>query len=113
MMMMTMMMFSLQEDSDGDGYISCLQVLLALKNIIPPELLSDEEEIYVYRVGPLLHLYTCRYKYTIIHVHIYTHTVTQPVPSEPPTRPIVIKKNVKLFLPSLLDLYLVNTGVLL
>ncbi|XP_023275137.1 flocculation protein FLO11-like [Seriola lalandi dorsalis] len=38
------------EDSDGDGYISCLQVLLALKNIIPPELLSDEEEIYVYRI---------------------------------------------------------------
>ncbi|KAG7225573.1 hypothetical protein INR49_004979 [Caranx melampygus] len=38
------------EDSDGDGYISCLQVLLALKSIIPPELLSDEEEIYVYRI---------------------------------------------------------------
>ncbi|KAM7378390.1 hypothetical protein PAMA_013342 [Pampus argenteus] len=38
------------EDSDGDGYISCLQVLLALKRIIPPELLSDEEEIYVYRI---------------------------------------------------------------
>ncbi|KAK2859163.1 hypothetical protein Q5P01_003783 [Channa striata] len=38
------------EDSDGDGYISCLQVLLALKNIIPPELLSNEEEIYVYRI---------------------------------------------------------------
>ncbi|XP_029318071.1 uncharacterized protein LOC115028422 [Cottoperca gobio] len=38
------------EDGDGDGYISCLQVLLALKNIIPPELLSDEEEIYVYRI---------------------------------------------------------------
>ncbi|XP_076577916.1 uncharacterized protein LOC143314717 [Chaetodon auriga] len=38
------------EDSDGDGYISCLQVLLALKNIIPPELLSEEEEIYVYRI---------------------------------------------------------------
>ncbi|XP_034719463.1 uncharacterized protein LOC117938729 [Etheostoma cragini] len=38
------------EDDDGDGYISCLQVLLALKNIIPPELLSDEEEIYVYRI---------------------------------------------------------------
>ncbi|KAM7367245.1 hypothetical protein PAMP_015160 [Pampus punctatissimus] len=38
------------EDNDGDGYISCLQVLLALKNIIPPELLSDEEEIYVYRI---------------------------------------------------------------
>ncbi|TDG96573.1 hypothetical protein EPR50_G00230120 [Perca flavescens] len=38
------------EDDDGDGYISCLQVLLALKNIIPPDLLSDEEEIYVYRI---------------------------------------------------------------
>ncbi|KAK5895827.1 hypothetical protein CgunFtcFv8_009484 [Champsocephalus gunnari] len=38
------------EDSDGAGYLSCLQVLLALKNIIPPELLSDKEEIYVYRI---------------------------------------------------------------
>ncbi|XP_028256316.1 uncharacterized protein LOC114432486 [Parambassis ranga] len=38
------------EDRDGDGYISCVQVLLALKNILPPELLSDEEEIYVYRI---------------------------------------------------------------
>ncbi|XP_054481033.1 uncharacterized protein LOC129112825 [Anoplopoma fimbria] len=38
------------EDGDGDGYISCLQALLALKNIIPPDLLSDEEEIYVYRI---------------------------------------------------------------
>ncbi|XP_068573341.1 histone-lysine N-methyltransferase 2D isoform X1 [Cebidichthys violaceus] len=38
------------EDGDGDGYISCLQALLALKSIIPPELLSDEEEIYVYRI---------------------------------------------------------------
>ncbi|XP_010775847.1 uncharacterized protein [Notothenia coriiceps] len=38
------------EDSDGDGYLSGLQVLLALKNIIPPELLSDKEEIYVYRI---------------------------------------------------------------
>ncbi|XP_034529478.1 pollen-specific leucine-rich repeat extensin-like protein 2 isoform X3 [Notolabrus celidotus] len=38
------------EDSDGDGYISCLQVLLALKNILPAELLSEEEEIYVYRI---------------------------------------------------------------
>ncbi|XP_062339275.1 uncharacterized protein LOC134037779 [Osmerus eperlanus] len=37
-------------DSDGDGYISCLQVLQALKHIIPPELLTDEEEIYVYRI---------------------------------------------------------------
>lgn len=40
----------LQEDSDGDGYISCLQVVLALKDVVPPELLSDEEEVYVYRV---------------------------------------------------------------
>ncbi|MEQ2198720.1 hypothetical protein XENOCAPTIV_017193, partial [Xenoophorus captivus] len=38
------------EDIDGDGYISCLQVLLALKTIIPPELLSENEEIYVYRI---------------------------------------------------------------
>ncbi|TRY65064.1 hypothetical protein DNTS_026086, partial [Danionella cerebrum] len=34
-------------DSDGDGYLSCLQVLLALKEIIPPELLTEEEEIYI------------------------------------------------------------------
>lgn len=47
------------------------------------------------------------YTYTLTH----SHTVTQPVPSEPPTRPI--KKNVKWFLPRLLDQYLVNTGVLL
>ncbi|XP_056281227.1 uncharacterized protein C6orf132 isoform X2 [Pseudoliparis swirei] len=38
------------EDADGDGYVSCLQALLALKSVIPPELLSDEEEIYVYRI---------------------------------------------------------------
>ncbi|XP_054876307.1 uncharacterized protein LOC129351480 isoform X2 [Poeciliopsis prolifica] len=38
------------EDSDCDGYISCLQVLLALKTIIPAELLSEKEEIYVYRI---------------------------------------------------------------
>ncbi|XP_023808268.1 mucin-17 isoform X2 [Oryzias latipes] len=38
------------EDSSGDGYISCLQVLLALKTIIPEEHLSEEEEIYVYRI---------------------------------------------------------------
>ncbi|XP_075886056.1 uncharacterized protein LOC142890713 isoform X2 [Nelusetta ayraudi] len=37
-------------DADGDGYISCLQVLLTLKTIIPPKLLSEEEEIYVYRI---------------------------------------------------------------
>ncbi|KAM6896130.1 uncharacterized protein PEZ65_021274 [Lycodopsis pacificus] len=38
------------EDGDDDGYISCLQALLALKNIISPQLLSDDEEIYVYRI---------------------------------------------------------------
>lgn len=40
----------LQADSDGDGYISCLQALLALRTIVPAELLSHEEEIYIYRV---------------------------------------------------------------
>lgn len=40
----------MQADSDGDGYISCLQALLALRSIVPAELLSDEEEIYIYRV---------------------------------------------------------------
>ncbi|XDV25025.1 hypothetical protein PO909_029028 [Leuciscus waleckii] len=41
-------------DSDGDGYLSCIQVLLALKEIIPPELLTEEEEIYVYRILELV-----------------------------------------------------------
>ncbi|XP_026779380.3 uncharacterized protein LOC113532275 [Pangasianodon hypophthalmus] len=41
-------------DSDGDGYLSCFQVLLALKEIIPPELLTEEEEIYVYRILELV-----------------------------------------------------------
>ncbi|KAF7664404.1 hypothetical protein LDENG_00178670 [Lucifuga dentata] len=43
------MVSSMQEDSDSDGYISCLQVLLALKNIVPPEVLSEEEKISIYR----------------------------------------------------------------
>ncbi|XP_035280911.1 uncharacterized protein LOC118231321 isoform X1 [Anguilla anguilla] len=37
-------------DSDGDGYLTCYQVLLALKEIAPPEVLTDSEEIYVYRI---------------------------------------------------------------
>ncbi|XP_069048916.1 uncharacterized protein [Lepisosteus oculatus] len=37
-------------DNDRDGYLTCFQVLLALKEIIPPEALSDAEEIYVYRI---------------------------------------------------------------
>ncbi|XP_047660336.1 uncharacterized protein LOC113651595 isoform X2 [Tachysurus fulvidraco] len=41
-------------DRDGDGYLSCFQVLLALKEIIPPELLTEEEEIYVYRILELV-----------------------------------------------------------
>ncbi|XP_062374052.1 uncharacterized protein LOC134062152 [Sardina pilchardus] len=41
-------------DSDGDGYLSCFQVLLALKEIVPSELLSEEEEIYVYRILELV-----------------------------------------------------------
>ncbi|KAA0721018.1 hypothetical protein E1301_Tti001972 [Triplophysa tibetana] len=41
-------------DSDGDGYLSCLQVLVALKEIIPPSLLTEEEEIYVYRILELV-----------------------------------------------------------
>nr|XP_049617159.1 uncharacterized protein LOC125992290 isoform X2 [Syngnathus scovelli] len=42
------------EDSDGDGYISCVQVVDALKRIVPAELLSEEEEIYVYRILALV-----------------------------------------------------------
>ncbi|XP_055046433.2 uncharacterized protein [Misgurnus anguillicaudatus] len=41
-------------DSDGDGYLSCLQVLVALKEIIPAELLTEDEEIYVYRILELV-----------------------------------------------------------
>ncbi|XP_058842493.1 uncharacterized protein LOC131697472 [Acipenser ruthenus] len=37
-------------DSDGDGYLTCFQVLVALKEIVPPSALTDAEEIYVYRV---------------------------------------------------------------
>ncbi|CAL9682790.1 unnamed protein product [Knipowitschia caucasica] len=43
-----------EADSDGDGFLSCLQVLCVLKRIIPPELLSEEEEIYVYRILELV-----------------------------------------------------------
>lgn len=48
----------LQADGDGDGYISSLQALLALKNIVPAELLSEEEEVYVYKVSFLTPLQT-------------------------------------------------------
>ncbi|XP_077356352.1 uncharacterized protein LOC144003712 [Festucalex cinctus] len=42
------------EDSDADGYVSCIQVVDALKRIVPADLLSDEEEIYVYRILALV-----------------------------------------------------------
>ncbi|XP_077399717.1 uncharacterized protein LOC144034662 [Vanacampus margaritifer] len=42
------------EDADADGYISCIQVVDALKQIVPADLLSDEEEIYVYRILALV-----------------------------------------------------------
>nr|XP_057921652.1 uncharacterized protein LOC131124834 [Doryrhamphus excisus] len=42
------------EDADQDGYISCIQVVDALKSIVPAELLSDQEEIYVYRILALV-----------------------------------------------------------
>ncbi|XP_054624661.1 uncharacterized protein LOC129177485 [Dunckerocampus dactyliophorus] len=42
------------EDTDEDGYISCIQVVDALKSIVPAELLSDQEEIYVYRILALV-----------------------------------------------------------
>ncbi|XP_051976306.1 uncharacterized protein LOC127638705 isoform X2 [Xyrauchen texanus] len=41
-------------DSDGDGFLTCFQVLLALKEIIPSELLTEEEEIYVYKILELV-----------------------------------------------------------
>ncbi|XP_073479666.1 uncharacterized protein [Aquarana catesbeiana] len=37
-------------DTDEDGYLDCLQVLMALKEIVPSNALSDAEELYVYRV---------------------------------------------------------------
>ncbi|XP_077117225.1 uncharacterized protein LOC143773763 [Ranitomeya variabilis] len=37
-------------DTDEDGYLDCLQVLMALKEIVPGNALSDAEEFYVYRV---------------------------------------------------------------
>lgn len=63
------MVTCLQVDSDGDGYLSCFQVLLALKEIIPPELLTEEEEIYVYRVlTSILNIITL-YSTTLLTIH--------------------------------------------
>lgn len=42
--------FLFKVDTDEDGYLDCLQVLMALKEIVPSNALSDAEELYVYRV---------------------------------------------------------------
>ncbi|XP_041442209.1 uncharacterized protein LOC121401483 [Xenopus laevis] len=44
-------------DSDGDGYLDCLEVLMALKEIVPPGALSDAEELYVYRILEIVDYY--------------------------------------------------------
>ncbi|XP_053321289.1 uncharacterized protein LOC128492675 [Spea bombifrons] len=44
-------------DSDQDGYLDCLQVLMALKEIVPPHVLSDAEELYVYRILEIVDYY--------------------------------------------------------
>ncbi|XP_042190983.1 uncharacterized protein LOC103179917 [Callorhinchus milii] len=37
-------------DGDKDGYLTCLEVLMALKEIVPAGELTDAEEIYIYRI---------------------------------------------------------------
>ncbi|KAJ1163633.1 hypothetical protein NDU88_004089 [Pleurodeles waltl] len=44
-------------DTDGDGYLNCLQVLMALKEIVPSEALTDAEELYVYRILEIVDYY--------------------------------------------------------
>ncbi|XP_029455542.1 uncharacterized protein LOC115090504 isoform X2 [Rhinatrema bivittatum] len=44
-------------DTDGDGYLNCLQVLIALKEIVPSEALTDAEELYVYRILEIVDYY--------------------------------------------------------
>ncbi|XP_072006763.1 uncharacterized protein [Engystomops pustulosus] len=44
-------------DVDGDGYLDCLQVLMALKEIVPGNALSDAEEFYVYRILEIVDYY--------------------------------------------------------
>ncbi|KAM9311624.1 uncharacterized protein PAF06_009460 [Gastrophryne carolinensis] len=44
-------------DTDKDGYLDCLQVLMALKEIVPANTLSDAEELYVYRILEIVDYY--------------------------------------------------------
>ncbi|XP_025054717.1 LOW QUALITY PROTEIN: uncharacterized protein LOC102380976 [Alligator sinensis] len=44
-------------DTDGDGYLNCMQVLMALKEIVPSEALTDAEELYVYRILEIVDYY--------------------------------------------------------
>ncbi|XP_072257249.1 uncharacterized protein [Pyxicephalus adspersus] len=44
-------------DTDEDGYLDCLQVLMALKEIVPANALSDAEELYVYRILEIVDYY--------------------------------------------------------
>ncbi|XP_068133034.1 uncharacterized protein [Hyperolius riggenbachi] len=44
-------------DADEDGYLDCLQVLMALKEIVPTNALSDAEEFYVYRILEIVDYY--------------------------------------------------------
>ncbi|KAM5171222.1 uncharacterized protein ACMZJ9_003966 [Mantella aurantiaca] len=44
-------------DTDKDGFLDCLQVLMALKEIVPANALSDAEELYVYRILEIVDYY--------------------------------------------------------
>ncbi|MEE6480094.1 hypothetical protein FKM82_012456 [Ascaphus truei] len=44
-------------DNDEDGYLNCLQVLMGLKEIVPSNVLSDAEELYVYRILEIVDYY--------------------------------------------------------
>ncbi|KAM4678418.1 uncharacterized protein O3C94_010327 [Discoglossus pictus] len=44
-------------DTDDDGYLDCLQVLIALKEIVKPGALTDAEELYVYRILEIVDYY--------------------------------------------------------
>ncbi|XP_048464014.1 uncharacterized protein LOC125485406 isoform X2 [Rhincodon typus] len=37
-------------DKDNDGYLTCVEVIMALKEMVTFETLTDSEEIYIYRI---------------------------------------------------------------
>ncbi|XP_067855357.1 uncharacterized protein [Heptranchias perlo] len=37
-------------DNDNDGHLSCVEVVMGLKEIVPSGALTDSEEIYIYRI---------------------------------------------------------------